>query len=728
MEKKYWYQKQLRILQTVLREPDLQNYDTDKVVAYMKKTHMNCIVVNAGGIVDFFPNTMKLKRENRYIGRQDMLRDLTEACHRNGIRVMVRVDFRGVEKERYEERPDWFAKDREGNPQKGWADLYKPCYNSYYANEYAQEYIRNLMEQYPVDGIWENSVGFGQGACYCSRCRRLYKQETGKEIPTGSEYLSDEFSEYRIWKARRAALHLKGLRDTTKSFGKEKAFCAEIFGMFHASNAVMTGIDLYNAKECFDFLVSPAFQDGAADARQKWNDLIYAGSSIRFLKAIAPEKQAVLLYGNNGTRWRYVKAPKTETKIWLWEAAGAGGNFWNCMFNGQSPADTIDRRNAGLESEVYEYLEQHREILERQQPMAEVGIFYSKASRDTFAKDTLEEDEYGVFIKGAERILTEKHLPYCFVPDNNLTFEAIRELKVLLLPNAACMSEDQMEIIRKYVREGGGIVASYQTSLFDEKGQCRQDFGLGDLFGCSWTGMVKNTETDCYQKIREAHPLLADTGSENTEMLMNEGKTMLCTLRENTEAKMVCSYVPKIENQPPEFAWIKEVDTVYPTITVNQYGKGRCVYFSNQTDKLCITNGHEDFLNSMTGAIYWAGRDSFAIKTNAPGSVHIAWQRNAKEAVLALINTSSSCTRPIQELIPVHGLEVRWKCGEEPVEYEIWKGKEGNITVEQFPEKGEVSVKIGELKEFASVYLKAAEDETGKCSTSRGKAAYQGRC
>ena len=82
---------------------------------------------------------------------QDMLKDLTEACHRNGIRVMVRVDFRGVEKERYEERPDWFAEDKDGGPVVDWGFLYKPCYNSYFANEHAEEFITRMMENYAID-------------------------------------------------------------------------------------------------------------------------------------------------------------------------------------------------------------------------------------------------------------------------------------------------------------------------------------------------------------------------------------------------------------------------------------------------------------------------------------------------------------------------------------------------------------------------------------------------
>lgn len=50
---KYWYQEQVRILQTVLREKDAAQYDAAAVVQYMKETDSNCLVVNAGGVMDF---------------------------------------------------------------------------------------------------------------------------------------------------------------------------------------------------------------------------------------------------------------------------------------------------------------------------------------------------------------------------------------------------------------------------------------------------------------------------------------------------------------------------------------------------------------------------------------------------------------------------------------------------------------------------------------------------
>jgi hypothetical protein len=85
-----------------MREPDMAGYDARSVVDYLLKADCNAIVVNAGGIVDFFPIEGKLRRSNPFGNGIDVLQSLTEQCHKHGIAVIARVDFRGVEKERYE--------------------------------------------------------------------------------------------------------------------------------------------------------------------------------------------------------------------------------------------------------------------------------------------------------------------------------------------------------------------------------------------------------------------------------------------------------------------------------------------------------------------------------------------------------------------------------------------------------------------------------------------------
>ena len=46
------------------------------------------------------------------------------------------------------------------------------------------------------------------------------------------------------------------------------------------------------------------------------------------------------------------------------------------------------------------------------------------------------------------------------------------------------MSDEQVEAVRRFVKAGGGLVATYETSRYDEKGNPRPDFGLADVFGC----------------------------------------------------------------------------------------------------------------------------------------------------------------------------------------------------------------------------------------------------
>lgn len=706
-----WHQKQLRIVQTVMREPDIVDYDAKSVIEYLLAAQANCLVVNAGGIVDFFDNPVEMGFRNPFLTSENHLADLMREARSHDIKVIVRVDFRGVDRQRYEKRPDWFAANPDGSPKLNPQGLVAPCYMGEYANGHAVRFLRHIMETFDVDGVWENSLGFGTGACYCQTCRMLYRKETGLKIPEGVDYLSETFRDYRVWKARHADAHVKRMRDTVKEYGEEKAFCAEIFGMFHASGAISTGIDLYNAQRHFDFLVSPAFVDVASPDRV-YDLLSYAASSIRFLKALGKTRQAVLLTGNNGTRWRYVKAPTVESRIWQWEAASVGAGFWNCLFNGQHPNKTFDTRNAFIEKEVYTFLKAHEDILSNQVPVEDVGLFFSKATRDALGHDKESEDGYGVFIKGVERVLMDAHIPYNFIPDLNFTPDSIRHLKLLILPNAALMSDEQIGIVRDYVANGGGLIASYETSLYDEDGRRREDFGLSDVFGVSSCGLRKDTASDCYQKIQAmAHPLLAGMETDRTSLLINGGTTHLCQPLNLPGYTTVCTYVPLIFNQPPEKAWIADMETPYPTITAGEFGTGRVVHFANQTDKLCHTNGHEDFVDSFRNAIAWAMNTVPSVETTAPDSVHVALTEKADDPgvrVLSFVNLTAAPHRPIRQLQPVEGFHAIVRMpGQAPVSCEVLK-QEGPVTITDLGVSGTerlVRVDVAKLQEFAAVAI-----------------------
>lgn len=706
MKEKFWYQKNLRILQTVLREIDIINYDAKSVTAYMKESNSNCLVVNAGGIVDFFDNPLDMSNVNRFKTTENVLSDIVREVHAAGMHVIVRVDFRGVEKERYDKHPDWFSANPDQSPRINQQGLISPCYNSYYSNEHAVEFIEYIMKNFGLDGIWENALGFDHGPCYCRRCRDLYFKDTSKQIPVlqdGFRYEEKVFDDYRKWKAVRADMHIKRLRDATKKFGQDKAYCAEIFDMYNVNFSRYTGIDHYNAKRHFDFLVVCIFLNSRNHNRPY--DLINnAASGVRFTRSLEPSKQSINLTGGNGTRWRYTSDPTLETRLWLWEIASVGGGVWNCYFNGQHPGATHDRRNAYSEKDAYTYLAQNSSLIEDMIPMEEVGIYYSKYTRDIFCKPEENLDQYGVFIKGVERVLLENHIQYNFVTDTDFSLDRIKHLKALLIPNGACMPEHDAQVIREYVAAGGGLVASYNTSLYDEYGNQRENFALGDVFGVSYTGINKDTSDDCYQLISEkSHPVL--NGVKDTDVLINGGQTLLCNPLGDMNHQTVATYIPFIFNQPPEFAWRKDMKTEFPTITAGSYGKGRVVYFANQTDALSFLNGHEDYTEIYKNAIVNVSTAPFVVSSDAPRSVHInVIEDSAKmKMVMAFVNVTGTSQRPLKEIVTVSEFTVdvirpgytlkEWKS--------LWDG--ANVDVESVG--GGVRINIKSLNEFKSIEM-----------------------
>ena len=710
---KHWYQKNLRFLHTVLRETDIIGYDAAGVVNYMKEVNANTLVVSAGGVIDFFRHDLDMANLNQFY-KQEILPDICKEIHKAGMRVIVRVDFRGPEPRRYNLHPDWFALDQNGKPRIGTdfkaAVIYRPCYNSPYTNTHAENFINYLLTNYELDGIWQNALNFDNAPCYCKRCRTLYKEETGKEIPHlpgGPNELSaletPLFAEYQIWKAKQADKYIEKMRATVKKHGEEKGYFAEVFDIYSDSFTVTTGIDHSNAMKSFDFIISCVFLNKNHADFKVWDIINNSATTIRFSRALDPKKQPVVLTGNNGTRWRYVKEPSLETRLWMWQIVSVGGGISNCYFNGQHPARTHDRRGAYAEKDMFTYLAQNAAIIQDTVPAMDVAIFYSNATKSRLLKLDETKDDYGIYIRGIERVLLENHIQYGFVTDLDFSLEKLKNVKALLLPNTAYISDKHIDVIREYVRGGGALIASRKTSLFDENGKPRNDFGLNDVLGISYTGLVVDTANDTYQLIRDKeNPVLKDVG--DTEMLMNGDFTVLVSLI-NKDYKIAATHIPTIHNQPPEYSWLADMKTDYPTIVTGTFGKGRAVYFANAIEALCFTNGHEDYTEVYKNALDYASGGNYLIKANAPRSVHINIIENQNDPhhlIIAMVNTTGTSQRPLKEVIPVP-VEIRVPLRVRKLQASkvLWGDR-----VKVAAELDAVLINVNALDEFASVELR----------------------
>jgi hypothetical protein len=702
-----WFRQPLRILQTVLRESDARDYDAAAVVRYMHEAACNVLVVNAGGIVDFFPHPLPAANPGPFLHGRDLLAEITEACRAAGFRVLARVDFRGVEEHVFRQHPDWFSVDEDGAPLRldyTRPPLHAACYTSPYRNEHAEQFIAYLFSHYALDGIWHNSVGVG-GVCHCARCARSFAAAAGGAALPRRGAAPAELERYMRWKTQAAEAHLGRMRRAVRAQGADKVYTAEVFSMYESGGPVDSGIDLYHARDYFDFLVSVAFLTENS-AQIHYEDLAYAGTLVRFLKALAPEREAVILYGGNGTAHRYVREPWLDLQVWLWEAVAAGGRFWNCNFTGMHPAATHDRRNAFHGVPAYAFVRDHERLLAHHEPVGTVGIYYSRATRLSYRVPSLAGDTFASALQGMVQVLVEHHIPHRFLPDDAVSAEALAAFAVVLLPNVRCLGAREVSLLRDYVRQGGRLVVTHATGLYDETGRRQPNLQLADVQGCDLDGEPLDTRRDSYQLIHTpTHPLVAADAPE-TELLLNAGYTL--PLRARPEATVVTWLVPRVHNQPPEKAWLPEWPRTHATIIDHGHGRGRVLTFANQPDRICHDFGHPDAQVLLARAMRWLA-GPLPLETSAPPSVHVGLTRahgTGTRYLLSFVNTTAAPHRPLRQLVPVGRFVTTLRLPGRLRTHQVLR-QQGPIGVRALADE-RIEVEVTRLDDFAAVHLELA--------------------
>ncbi|MGA2077154.1 MAG: hypothetical protein ABSH52_26990 [Terriglobia bacterium] len=108
------------------------------------------------------------------------------------------------------------------------------------------------------------------------------------------------------------------------------------------------------------------------------------------------------------------------------------------------------------------------------QSVADVAVLYSYATMG------FNNDRAAVSFMLFTQALIQARVPFNIIFDEHMN--DLSKYRALVLADQECLDDSQMNLIRQYVRQGGGVVATEQTSLFSPWRQRRPDFGLKDLF------------------------------------------------------------------------------------------------------------------------------------------------------------------------------------------------------------------------------------------------------
>jgi len=105
--------------------------------------------------------------------------------------------------------------------------------------------------------------------------------------------------------------------------------------------------------------------------------------------------------------------------------------------------------------------------------VADVAVLHS------FATMGFNNDRPAVSTMLFEQALIQAHVPFDIIFDDNL--RDLSKYRVLVLADQECLSDEKLDLIRKFVQGGGGLVATEHSSLYTEWRQRRREFGLQDL-------------------------------------------------------------------------------------------------------------------------------------------------------------------------------------------------------------------------------------------------------
>jgi len=226
----------------------------------------------------------------------------------------------------------------------------------------------------------------------------------------------------------------------------------------------------------------------------------------------------------------------------------------------------------------------------------------------------------------------------------------LRYQKVVALCGASGVSDQNAQQLTDWVAAGGGLLATYDTGLYDDRGQSRKDGGaLKKVLGVEIKGMALGSQPECYYRIKESHPALGDYKAG----AIVEGDGAIIPVAAIGDAEVLAE------------AWNLGTDEVRgPAIIANQFGKGRTIYISGSLEANYLSDRVKSSSRLLASIVQYLGAGTpQPFRLNAPRGVYGVLRRapNGDLALWVLANVGfkdAASGRMRQEYISVSDIEV----------------------------------------------------------------------
>lgn len=675
-----WYRRVTRWGQTNITEKDPITYDIAWWRNQWKKTQIQGVIINAGGIVAYYPTKIPFHYQAKYLQGRDLFGDLCRAAHEDGLIVFARMDSNRANAELYKAHPDWFAIDANRKPYKA-EDLYITCVNSPYYREHIPAVLTEISNLYQPEGFTDNSwSGLGRDSiCYCENCRKAFRTKTGNELPKVKNWDDPVYRQWIRWNYD-VRLEIWDLNNrTTKAAGGEHCIWSGMNSgsISHQSNSFR---DFKEISKRADIIMLDHQARNDSSGFQNLSDVGKLIHGILGWEKLIPNSMA--MYQAGRPTFRIASKPVQEAHMWMIEGfAGGIQPWWHHI-----AAYHEDRRMYNTAEPIFKWYKANEEFMINREPIGTVGVVWSQENADFYGRDDAELRVNAPW-RGIIQALIRARIPYQPVHADYIDRDASK-FNLLILPNLGSMTAEQVASVKRFVTNGGNLFATGETSLYNESGEPLKDYALSDLFQTHYTVKTKNHDTEnktyhtylrLYPEIRgkvygpqtgeepvitsERHAILK--GFEQTDILAFGGE--LVPVKTDSGTQVLMTFIPEFPIYPPETAWMREPKTDIPGLVVNTLPNGsRIAFMPADIDRQFARYNLPDHGDLLSNTIKWVSKGEIPISVSGPGLIDCNIYQQPGKMIIHLVNLTNAATwrAPLEEYIPVGPITVRIKLTE----------------------------------------------------------------
>lgn len=625
-------------------------------------------VVKSGGKVAVFDSKSQwyafhntnISEKHPGLGKRDLVQEIISEGKKHGIiyvpYIPVGNDYRAAK-----EHPEWTPLKADGKPLKREDGIPSSCLNSPF-RYFMVSYLKELAVNYDIGGFWFDGMGLMQGPnyCYCRWCREGFKKLYGLEAPVNIK------KNWRVW-----VKWIEYRREVIREILSE---------LVKAGKDVKPGLPVIVNYGLHGWPYGSVTIESECDIVAHEVLWYWGTASVQYLRAA----------GNRPPESYIPSAQYAESYPLTQPLQEMRARAMTTLANGGLPVFTLYGRPKIL-FRINKEISERAEWTIRTQNVPFCGIVLSERSKDLHDRTEWAEPTLSACY-GTLRALLEEKIPEQFLTDRQLEEEDLNNFAVIILPDVGVISTDAADNLRKYVKNGGGLVATFKTSLANEFGEIQKDFKLADLFGVHYAGELQETT--------EVEPWLGDI--RDAVEIPNRPKIKFLALgkhqiiddpviKEAYSIEVAKDYLrgfpskyllvypdPMLKVKPEKDAnmvlWegIQDKGKKWPLIVTRKYGKGRVVYIAAELGRQYNSAFTWPYVRRLlTNSIHFAiGEKRPPCGCQAPLHVQMTLfcQPEKKRMILHLLNDPNPkglppyrlhlFQRPKEEVVPVYNIKV----------------------------------------------------------------------